>query len=101
MAVNKHHVPLNSSGGSYKPLPDGTPVSWQYRSARGHGYIQGVDKHGNSAATTEYSIRQVDNHVGPTGHREAAVVHHYGSDVQRSSSAAVKSAAKAARAKKK
>lgn len=54
--------------------PRGTKVTWHYRSAIGHGTIEGVHKKGSTHATTEYSIRETDHHPG-----EPAVVYHYGS----------------------
>lgn len=58
----------------HKTLPKGTHVTWHYRSAIGHGVIEGVHKKGDSADTTEYSIRESDHHKG-----EPDVVYHYGS----------------------
>jgi hypothetical protein len=79
---------------NFTPIPTGTPVSWVYRSGEGHGYITGVHKAGTAAANTEYSVRQVDMHVG-----EPSTVYHYGSDITRSTASAVQAAAKQAKAR--
>lgn len=64
-------------------IPNGTPVSWRYRTTRGYGYTEDVVKLGSSAADTEYSIRQVDNHVSSSGSHEPSRVRHFGSDIRR------------------
>lgn len=64
---------------AFKTLEKGTHVSWHYRSAIGHGSIQGVHKLGKDHASTLYSIHQTDNHVSSTGKHEPKIVYHYGS----------------------
>lgn len=59
-------------------IPNGTPVTWHYRSAIGHGTITGVHKQGTTSANTEYSIREKDHHPG-----ESAIVYHYGRAIKR------------------
>lgn len=59
-------------------FPNGTKVTWHYRSAIGHGTVVGVHKQGTSCATTEYSIRQADHHPG-----ENPIVYHFGSALSR------------------
>lgn len=76
----------------------GDPVSWHYRSAIGHGYVQSVARQGKTPAETLYNVRQVDNHVSTTGSRENAVVQHTGAALTRSTRDAVEAAAKAAKA---
>lgn len=63
----------------FTPIPDGTHVSWHYRSAIGHGTIVGVHVLGTSNDTTEYSIAEHDHHVSESGSRESAIVYHFGS----------------------
>jgi hypothetical protein len=58
---------------NFKPLKNGTHVTWHYRSAIGHGTIEGVYKMGTNPGNTEYNIKQSDYHEG-----EPAIVHHYG-----------------------
>lgn len=60
--------------------PNGTKVSWHYRSAIGHGTVTGVHKQGNTCGTTEYSIRQSDHHPG-----ENPIVYHYGTALTKTS----------------
>jgi hypothetical protein len=62
----------------FEPLKPGTNVTWHYRSAIGHGTIESVYKLGKTPEDTEYNIRQHDHHVSAAGHKEAAIVHHYG-----------------------
>lgn len=57
----------------FKTIPIGTSVTWHYRSAIGHGTVEGVHKMGTNADNTMYSVRQKDHHEG-----EAAIVHHTG-----------------------
>lgn len=57
----------------FEPIPKGTAVSWHYRSAIGHGTVQGVHTLGTQPANTLYSIREHDHHPG-----EPDVVLHYG-----------------------
>ena len=64
--------------GKPRTLPVGTPVTWHYRSAIGHGSIAGIAKLGTTSATTKYNIRETDHHVSATGSREPATVQHYG-----------------------
>lgn len=61
-------------------IPDGTAVTWHYRSTVGHGTVVGVAKQGATSATTEYKIKQHDHHPG-----EPAVVKHFGSALTRAS----------------
>ncbi|MEO8960217.1 MAG: hypothetical protein ABI304_14905 [Rudaea sp.] len=63
---------------SFKTIPAGTAVSWDYRSAIGHGTVTGVHKAGTTAANTMYSVKQHDHHPG-----EPAVVHHSGKALTR------------------
>lgn len=76
-------------------LKVGTPVSWRYRSAIGHGYVAGVASKGATSATTRYRVRQVDHHQGESG-----TVIHTGAALKRSTRSAVEAAAKRARARK-
>lgn len=73
-----------------KTIPAGTPVSWHYRSAIGHGTVAGVRKLGTTSANTMYSINEHDHHVSATGSREKAVVVHSGQALTRSSAKAAK-----------
>lgn len=59
-------------------IPNGTAVTWHYRSAIGHGTIVGVHKLGTTSATTEYSIREKDHHPG-----EKPIVYHFGRALHR------------------
>lgn len=77
-----------------KLLAKGTPVSWPYRSATGHGYVDGVAKEADTSADTEYNVRQVDHHPG-----EPEVVKHYGRVLTVVSKAEVEKAAKKAKKK--
>lgn len=54
-------------------IPNGTRVSWHYRSAIGHGTVTGAHKAGKTSGTTEYSIRETDHHPG-----EPDTVYHFG-----------------------
>lgn len=67
-----------SKASSFETIPNGTAVSWHYRSAIGHGTVTGVHKHGTTAANTMYSVKQHDHHPG-----EPAVVHHSGKALTR------------------
>lgn len=58
---------------SFKTIPNGTSVSWHYRSAIGHGTVTGVHKLGTTADNTMYSIAEHDHHPG-----EPDVVFHLG-----------------------
>jgi hypothetical protein len=49
---------------SFKTIPNGTSVSWHYRSAIGHGTVTGVHKLGTKADNTMYSIAEHDHHSG-------------------------------------
>lgn len=62
-----------------RTIPRGTPVTWHYRSAIGHGSIAGIKKRGKTSASTEYRIREKDHHKG-----EPKVVNHYGRALRRS-----------------
>lgn len=57
-----------------KPLPNGTKVTWHYRSAIGHGTIKSVAKPAVKKSKILYNITEHDHHKG-----EPAVVQHYGS----------------------
>lgn len=57
----------------FKTIPVGTKVTWHYRSAIGHGTVEGVHKMGTNADNTMYSVAQHDHHQG-----EPAIVHHSG-----------------------
>lgn len=61
-----------------KTIPRGTPVTWHYRGAIGHGTVAGIKKRGKTSATTEYKIREHDHHKG-----EAPIVNHYGRALHR------------------
>ena len=63
---------------NFKPLKNGTNVTWHYRSAIGHGTIKSVYKMGTDDDNTMYNIKQRDYHISKTGSKEPAVVHHYG-----------------------
>ena len=63
---------------TFKTIPDGTKVTWHYRSAIGHGAVTGVFKMGTNANNTMYSVRETDHHPG-----EPAVVHHSGKALTR------------------
>jgi hypothetical protein len=54
-------------------FPVGTQVTWHYRSAIGHGTIEGIAKKGKTSANTKYRIREHDHHPG-----EPEIVEHYG-----------------------
>ena len=71
----KKEVQIKSN---FATIPNGTKVSWHYRSAIGHGTIAGVHKMGTNSGNTEYSIKEKDHHPG-----EAAIVYHYGSALTR------------------
>lgn len=58
---------------TFKTIPNGTSVSWHYRSAIGHGTVTGVHKLGTTADNTMYSIAEHDHHPG-----EPDVVFHSG-----------------------
>ena len=58
---------------SFKTIPNGTSVSWHYRSAIGHGTVTGVHKLGTTPDNTMYSIAEHDHHPG-----EPDVVFHLG-----------------------
>ncbi|CAN5135972.1 hypothetical protein BH09GEM1_BH09GEM1_19090 [soil metagenome] len=58
---------------SFKMIPAGISVTWDYRIAIGHGSVIGIHKRGTTAASTMYSIREHDHHLG-----EPAVVFHSG-----------------------
>lgn len=64
--------------GHVSVIPNGTHVTWHYRSAIGHGTITGVHKMGTTSANTEYSIHEIDHHPG-----ESPTVYHYGSALRR------------------
>lgn len=51
----------------------GDAVTWHYRSAIGHGTVEGVHRQGKHCADTLYSVREHDHHDG-----EHAVVYHTG-----------------------
>lgn len=78
MKYGKTSMSGRKSTKSAKTIPDGTDVSWHYRSAIGHGTVEGVHKKGTTSANTEYSIREHDHHPG-----EPDVVQHYGSALTR------------------
>ncbi len=58
---------------SFKTIPNGTAVTWHYRSAIGHGTVTGVHKLGTTADNTMYTIAEHDHHP-----REPDVVFHSG-----------------------
>lgn len=62
----------------FETIPNGTEVTYHYRSAVGHGTVTGVHKLGTSSATTEYTIEEHDHHPG-----ESPTVHHFGSALTR------------------
>ena len=62
----------------FKTIPNGTAVSWHYRSAIGHGTVTGVHKLGTTADNTMYSIAEHDPHPG-----EPDVVFHSGKALTR------------------
>ena len=62
----------------FKTIPEGTIVTWHYRSAIGHGMVTGVFKMGTNADNTMYNVRQTDHHPG-----ESATVHHSGKALSR------------------
>lgn len=57
----------------FKTIPVGRKVWWHYRSAIGHGKIDGIYKIGTNAGNTIYNIKEFDHHKG-----EKNVLHHYG-----------------------
>ncbi len=63
---------------TFTTLPNGTNVTWHYRSAIGHGTVTGVHKLGTTADNTMYSVAQHDHHPG-----EPAVVFHSGKALTR------------------
>ena len=69
---------VTNKNSSFETIPNGTSVTWHYRSAIGHGTVSGIHKRGSTAADTMYSIKQHDHHPG-----EPAVVHHYGKALTR------------------
>lgn len=62
---------VSKKNSSFKTIPNGTNVTWHYRSAIGHGTICGIYKQGTTAANTMYSIKEHDHHPG-----EPSIVHH-------------------------
>ena len=58
---------------SFKTIPNGTAVTWHYRSAIGHGTVSGIHKKGTTADSTMYSIKEHDHHPG-----EPEIVYHSG-----------------------
>ncbi len=62
----------------FKIIPDGTKVTWHYRSAIGHGTVTSVFKMGTTADNTMYNVRQTDYHPG-----EPVIVHHSGKALSR------------------
>ena len=58
---------------TFEIIPNGTKVTWHYRSAIGHGTVIGVYKMGTNAEHTMYNVRETDHHPG-----EPAIVHHSG-----------------------
>lgn len=69
---------MTSEVRTFKTIPDGTKVTWHYRSAIGHGTVTGVFKMGTDADNTMYDVRQTDHHPG-----EPAIVHHSGKALSR------------------
>lgn len=67
-----------SKAPSFKTIPNGTSVTWHYRSAIGHGTVTGIHKLGTKADNTMYSIAEHDHHPG-----EPAVVFHSGKALTR------------------
>jgi len=63
----------------FNMIPKGTEVTWHYRSAIGHGTVEGVHKKGTNSENTMYSVRQHDHHPG-----EPAIVHHSGKALSKS-----------------
>ncbi|HET7117119.1 MAG TPA: hypothetical protein VFI29_11540 [Hanamia sp.] len=57
----------------FKTIPNGTSVTWHYRSAIGHGTVIGIHKMGSNADNTMYSVRETDHHPG-----EPEILHHSG-----------------------
>ena len=49
---------------NFETIPEGTKVTWHYRSAIGHGTVKGVHEKGTNADNTMYSITQHDHHPG-------------------------------------
>lgn len=66
-------------------IPNGTHVTWHYRSAIGHGTVVSIAKPGKTSAKTLYNIREIDHHVSAKGSKEPGIVQHYGSALTRSS----------------
>ena len=58
---------------TFKTIPNGTSVTWHYRSAIGHGTVIGIHKMGTNADNTMYSIKETDHHPG-----EPDILHHTG-----------------------
>lgn len=58
---------------SFETIPNGTKVTWHYRSAIGHGTVTGVHKMGTNKDNTMYSVKETDHHPG-----EPDIVHHTG-----------------------
>lgn len=56
----------------------GKAVTYKYRSATGHGTVVGINKPGATRATTEYKVRQHDDHTGPTGSAEPTIRNRFG-----------------------
>ena len=63
-----------------KTIPAGTEVTWHYRSAIGHGTVDGIHKKETNADNTMYSSAQQDHHPG-----EPVIVVHSGKASTRAS----------------
>lgn len=68
-------------------IPNGTPVSWDYRGSKGYGHIEGVHELGKDHATTMYTVSPADRRFHPG---EPATRVHAGSDIHRSTEDAIK-----------
>jgi surface antigen len=78
MATTKTTKATKATKEEFATIPAGTEVTWDYRSAIGHGTVKSIFKKGTNADTTEYSIEEHDHHPG-----EPAIVHHYGKALTR------------------
>lgn len=67
-----------SNAPSFETIPNGTDVTWHYRSAIGHGTVVGIHKLGATADKTMYAIEQHDHHPG-----EPKILHHSGKALTR------------------
>lgn len=68
-------------------IPNGTPVSWDYRGTKGYGHIVSVETLGKTNADTSYKVSPSDRRFHP-GEPEFRT--HTGADITRSTDDAIK-----------